>query len=93
MQVRQFCAFCLRKFSTGRGEICFGFALNTLEETQSIRPIEYVLIMKSALSITVFAAVPPKEKNYVTPKIMIMQCTICISNFFQYFEVLSIFQL
>jgi len=69
MHVRQFCAFCLRKFSTDRGEICFGFALNTLEDIPSVRPIEYtyVFIMKSALNITVFAAVPPKEKSTLHP--------------------------
>ena len=35
MRVRLFCAFYLRKFSTNRGEICFGVALNTLEEIPS----------------------------------------------------------
>ena len=35
MHIRLFRAFYLRKFSTYRSEICFGVALNTLEEIPS----------------------------------------------------------
>jgi len=93
MHVHLFCAFYLRKFSTNRGEICFGVTLNTLEEIPShpsntVCPFYEVCIEH----YRIFAAISPKENNHVIRKILIMQCTTPISNFFQYFEVLSIFQ-
>lgn len=93
MHVNLFYAFYRRKFSTNHGEIRFGVALNTLDEIPSHpsnRVFPYYEVCTEHYRFS--AAILPKENNYVILKILIMQFTTLISNFFKYSEVLSIFQ-
>jgi hypothetical protein len=69
MHVRLLCAFYLRKFSTSRGEICFGVALNTLEEIpshSSSRICSYYEVC--TLSIAFFCSSFSQGKKYILHK-------------------------